>query len=476
MATILWMLLEHLSFPPQRRPGIRTTVPIARPTLDSQFLRSLSAALSNTTCSSGLLEKHPHILHFCSIPCDAAAVQARAAEARASKTASAAAALGVVLSPAAPGRPPSTAPMTAARGYRDVIFASTASEADVEREVVAAVKSALRRPKLTSAGEDDLAGSENGPEMTSAALEGAGDSGALDGEAVGGGDQSSESRTAVGENGLPASPSTPITGRVYRAAPPNDTEALSPLGKHVGVTSDTPGKSPEAKAGIDAEPRSPPKVKTGSRFGGLLMACISPRGKGSEDSEGEESSSEEEGEETAPLRKDAPKKEGVPASGFRGEDEELALAGNGTSSPSKKAHASELSPDGSTGRPSKAATRYSSALEASDSDDEGGHVAFSPGRSPAFTSPSKSQDSAREKQPEPEPEDAQSVAQKPVSPGEERTEGGTTREREKSTDELVEAMVGRLAGLSAEQRAAVGSVVATRGFGGFMENSPLTSR
>ncbi|GAQ85326.1 hypothetical protein KFL_002290160 [Klebsormidium nitens] len=404
------------------------------------------------------------ILEAASIPCDAAAVRARAAESRASETASAAAALGVVLSPAASGRPHSAAPKTAARGYRDVIFASTASEADVEREVVGAVKSALRRAELTSAGEGELPGAENGPEMTSAALEGAEEPETLAGEATGDGQQSAE----AGGNGTPASPSTPVTGTVPRAAPPVDSD-VSPFEKNGGVTSYIPGKSPGAKAGGEAEPRSPPKAKTGSRFGGLLMACISPRGKDNEDSEGEDSSSEEEGEDNGLLGKDALKKDGVSASGFAGEDEGLAKDGAGTWK--EVPLAADFSPGSSSGRPRKAATRYSSALEASDSDDEGGHVAFSPSRSLAFASPGKVHDSARE-QPEPDLEGAQKAA----SPGEEVTGGGTTRQGEKSVEELVEAMVGRLAGLSAEQRAAVGSVVATRGFGGFMESSPLTSR
>jgi hypothetical protein len=138
----------------------------------------------------------------------------------------------------------------------------------------------------------------------------------------------------------------------------------------------------------------------------------------------------------------------------------------------------------SAGRPSKAAERYSRATDSSESDDEQGHVTsafrgFSPGKSPvktpskspAYASPSKcGVPGVRE------PEVGELSPQPAATPGGKITEDLAVEKSDGAEEKLVGEMVNRLVGLSEEQRNAVSSVVATRGFGGFLENSPFASR
>jgi hypothetical protein len=138
----------------------------------------------------------------------------------------------------------------------------------------------------------------------------------------------------------------------------------------------------------------------------------------------------------------------------------------------------------SGGHPSKAAQRYSHAADSSESDDEQGHVTsaflcFSPSKSPvktpckspAYASPSKCGVPGVK-----EPGVGELSPQPAATPGRKVTEDLAVEKSDGAEGKLVGEMVNRLVGLSEEQRNAVGSVVATRGFGGFLENSPFASR
>lgn len=138
----------------------------------------------------------------------------------------------------------------------------------------------------------------------------------------------------------------------------------------------------------------------------------------------------------------------------------------------------------SGGRPSKAAQRYSHAADSSESDDEQGHVTsaflcFSPSKSPVKTpckSPAYAPPSKCGVPGVKEPGVGELSPQPATTPGRKVTKDLAVEKSDKAEGKLVGEMVNRLVGLSEEQRNAVGSVVATRGFGGFLENSPFASR